>query len=359
MSPDPQSLVERCAVLLGLPPGGPRHQHATELGRWAADSVHTIDDVVTAMLDAARAVWAGQPPAVGQTPPAVHARATDLLGATAEALDAVVTGYRDHIRRQFADHDDQRSTFVDDLLTGRADPGHLAERAHRYGIRLSGTHVVALAVGPALTGTVVRDIDAALASRYGAGNTLTTHRDGKLVCISTGGLRGLPAELAHHLLTRLGAGNWQIAVGRAHPGMTGIATSLDEAGNALDFAERLGFTTPVLHAADLLVFPVLLRDRDAMTDLVDTVLGPLQQARGGAQPYLETLTVLFDNQGNYTATARHMHLSVRAVTYRLDRIRALTGYHPGEPTQRFTLHAAVLGARLLGWPPIAPDSTPL
>lgn len=27
-----------------------------------------------------------------------------------------------------------------------------------------------------------------------------------------------------------------------------------------------------------------------------------------------------------------------------------TGYHPNEPTQRFTLHAAVLGARLLNWP---------
>jgi hypothetical protein len=66
------------------------------------------------------------------------------------ALDAVVTGYRDHLRRQPADHDDQRTTFVDDLLTGRADPGHLAERAHRYGICLSGTHVVAMAVGPAL-----------------------------------------------------------------------------------------------------------------------------------------------------------------------------------------------------------------
>jgi DNA-binding PucR family transcriptional regulator len=78
--------------------------------------------------------------------------------------------------------------------------------------------------------------------------------------------------------------------------------------------------------------------------------GPLTQARGGAAPYLETLTVLFDNQGNYTATAREPHLSVRAVTYRLDRIRSLTGYHPGEPTQRFTLHAAVLGARLLDWP---------
>ena len=124
---------------------------------------------------------------------------------------------------------------------------------------------------------------------------------------------------------------------------------MEEAADALDLAGRLGFTAPVLRAADLLVFPVLLRDRDAITDLVTTVLGPLREARGGPRPYLETLTALFDNQGNHTATAREMHLSVRAVTYRLERIRALTGFHPAEPTQRFTLQTAVLGARLLGW----------
>ncbi|MER7469704.1 helix-turn-helix domain-containing protein [Micromonospora sp. NPDC000018] len=190
---------------------------------------------------------------------------------------------------------------------------------------------------------------------FGEGNTLTTLRDGDLVCISAGGLRGVAAELAHLLIAEVGADGWQIAVGRAHPGLPGLAASLDEARNTLDHAAKLGFTTPVLNAADLLVFPVLLRDRDAITDLVTTVLGPLTNARGGAQPYLDTLTVLFDNQGNYTATARQMHLSVRAVTYRLDRIHDLTGYHPGEPTQRFTLHAAVLGARLLGWP--SPDDT--
>jgi DNA-binding PucR family transcriptional regulator len=48
--------------------------------------------------------------------------------------------------------------------------------------------------------------------------------------------------------------------------------------------------------------------------------------------------------------ARRLHLSVRAVTYRVDRIKTLTGYDPTDPAQRFTVHAAVLGARLLGWP---------
>ena len=48
--------------------------------------------------------------------------------------------------------------------------------------------------------------------------------------------------------------------------------------------------------------------------------------------------------------ARRLHLSVRAVTYRLDRVRRLTGYDPADPTQAFTLQVAAVGARLLGWP---------
>ncbi|WP_117211108.1 PucR family transcriptional regulator [Allorhizocola rhizosphaerae] len=348
--PDPQSLTTQCTALLHMPQGTERHRQATTLGHQVADSTHDIDDLVSAVLRAAADTWTNRAPHPGETAAAVHAHAADLITATGDVLDAAIAGFHNRIRSELSDHDSQRAEFVNDLLTGRADPGHLAERAQRYGIRLSGTHVVTVAAGAGLTETIVRDVDSLLAARYGSGNTLTTWRDRQLVCISTGGLRGLPAELAHHLLTRLGAGTWQIGVGRPHPGLNGIASSLTEARNTLDLAAKLGFTAPVLHAADLLVFPVLLRDRDAITDLVTTVLGPLQQARGGAQPYLDTLTVLFDNQGNQTATARQLHLSVRAITYRLDRIHALTGYHPGEPTQRFTLHAAVLGARLLGWP---------
>lgn len=351
MTSDPDWLTTACGTLLLSPAGTARTQQATALGAQVADSSHDLGDLVAAMLHAATGHWATRTTRY-ETAAAVHAAADGLLTTISELTDAAIAGFHKRARTELSDHDSQRAEFVSDLLTGRADRGHLAERAQRYGIRLSGTHLVTIATSAGLTDIMVRHIDALLAARYGAGNTLTTWRDHRLVCISTGALRGLPAELAHHLLAKLGAGTWQIGVGRPHPGINGIATSLSEARNTLDLAAKLGFTTPVLHAADLLVFPVLLRDRDAITDLVTTVLGPLQQARGGAQPYLDTLTVLFDNQGNHTATARYMHLSVRAVTYRLDRIQALTGYHPSEPTQRFTLHAAVLGARLLGWPTI-------
>jgi len=302
------------------------------------------------MLTAAAGVWADAATDAADTPADVHLRAADLLDDTRTTLAQLLDGYARRNRAELERHDLDRTAFLNDLLTGRAEPGTLAERAHRYGIRLSATHTVLVARAPGLTHDTSHRVDAALAARFGEGNTLTTLRGGELVCISAGGLRGITAELAHLLLTDLGPGKWQLGVGRPHPGLPGLATSLNEARNALDHAAKLGFTAPVLNAADLLVFPVLLRDRDAITDLVTTVLGPLHQARGGARPYLDTLAVLFDNQGNHTATARQMHLSVRAVTYRLQRIHDLTGYHPGEPTQRFTLHAAVLGARLLSWP---------
>jgi DNA-binding PucR family transcriptional regulator len=95
---------------------------------------------------------------------------------------------------------------------------------------------------------------------------------------------------------------------------------------------------------------VLLRDRPALVDLVDSALTPLLAARGGAEPLLETLAAYFGCGSNSAQTARALRLSVRAVTYRLDRIRELTGYDPTRSDQRLALHVAVLGAKLLDWP---------
>ena len=110
-------------------------------------------------------------------------------------------------------------------------------------------------------------------------------------------------------------------------------------------AVRLRLDTPLIHAEQLLIYRVLLRDQPAIADLVQSVLGPLVHARGGAEPLLATLDAYFATGGVTTETARRLHLSVRAVTYRLDRVKTLTGYDPTDPAQRFTIHAAVLGAK--------------
>ncbi|CAM5719843.1 hypothetical protein SMICM304S_01971 [Streptomyces microflavus] len=51
-----------------------------------------------------------------------------------------------------------------------------------------------------------------------------------------------------------------------------------------------------------------------------------------------------------TQAARHLSLSVRALTYRLERIHQLTGYDPADPRHRYSLQTAVIGARILNWP---------
>ncbi|MET0199170.1 MAG: helix-turn-helix domain-containing protein, partial [Rhodococcus fascians] len=120
--------------------------------------------------------------------------------------------------------------------------------------------------------------------------------------------------------------------------------------DSLDLGAKLGLGTVVVDARDLLVYRVLLDDKAAITDLVHTVLTPLLTARGGAGPLLDTLFTFFGTGGNSASTARAMHLSVRAVTYRLARVAELTGHDVGDPAERFTLQTAVYGARLLGWP---------
>ena len=129
-----------------------------------------------------------------------------------------------------------------------------------------------------------------------------------------------------------------------------MTRSYEEAEDALGVAQRLGLPEPVASVADLLIYQVLLRDRAAITDLVRTVLMPLAAARGGAAPLLATLAAYFARGGVAAAAARDLHLSVRAVTYRLARVRELTGRDPGQAADALILQVAVIGARLLDWP---------
>jgi DNA-binding PucR family transcriptional regulator len=132
--------------------------------------------------------------------------------------------------------------------------------------------------------------------------------------------------------------------------------SFEEAREALLLGAKLAGSGLVLEAADLLIHRVLVRDQSAMQDLVDTVLTPLSAARGGAEPLLRTLEAYFEAGGNASLAARSLHLSVRALTYRLSKIAELTGRDPTNATHRFELQTAVTGARLLGWP--TPSSRP-
>ncbi|WP_252436241.1 PucR family transcriptional regulator [Pseudonocardia humida] len=345
-----------------------RKPHRAELdavalqGRRAAEMGVSAGSVVQLYLSAARLLW-------GRLPAVVRSRDSGLVRAAADAVLFVVDtavaglaeGYTEARRQQVRWEETQRREFIEDLLRGDADVGRLVERAEPFGLDMARPHQVALAAPTGrLTGTepIVGDLERAVVNREGDREVLVATKDGWIVVVApadpppaAGAAADRLGDFVHAEVSRAtGAGPWRVAVGRPYPGAYGVPRSYEEARDGLAMAVRLRLDAPVIHAEQLLTYRVLLRDQPAITDLVHAVLGPLVGARGGAEPLLATLEAYVATGGVTTETARRLHLSARAVTYRLDRIATLTGYQATDPAQRFTMQVAVVGARLLGWP---------
>lgn len=334
-----------------------------ELGRRAAEQGVPAGRVVDLYLSAAWRMWRDLPNVVPyRDRDTVRASAEAVLRVVGEAITILVDSYevagREMIRREEA----QRRELIDDLLRGEADVARMVERAEPFGLNLARPHQVALATardGLAQTDVAVSMLERVILDRFGDREVLVATKDGFLVVLipttseSTRSHLGSVevGEFIHAALTRHRAkGTWRVATGRSYPGSYGIARSYEEAREALLLAEQLQLDAAVVGARDLLIYRVLVRDQAAMVDLVRDVLGRLAQARGGPEPLLKTLEIYFATGEVATASARRLHLSVRTITYRLAKIKDLTGHDPADPAQRFVLHAAVLGARLLEWP---------
>jgi sugar diacid utilization regulator len=325
-------------------------------GDRAAAEGRGLAELIDDQLAATGAVWLGQ--------------RVDLpsMAALRASVTALAEGHGRAHRQRLHQEEAGRREFLADLLSSRSDQGRLAEHAERFGLNLACAHVVAVAEGDGydLEDPTVRGVERQLLGRFGEQEVLLAVKHGRLVCIvpygpdaaapdaapggaaggATGGRSEAPAVHAFAALTQ----GRRVAVGRPHTGPGGVVRSYEEARTALEQATRLGLRGPLLRAADLLVLPVLLRDRGALTDLVVSVLEPLTTARGGAVPLLETLAVYAETRYVAAEAARRLGLSVRALSYRLERITGLTGLDPDDALQRYTLETAALGARLLGWP---------
>lgn len=291
------------------------------------------------------------------TPPAGGDPSTPLLAQVQAALPVLMESY-EQARQSLGLHEEsERREFIDDLLRGDADVAGLIQRAVPFGLDLARSHqivLVNLRDGSAVHAEDERTLARVVIDAYGDRDVLVTTKTGYLLGLvpTVGKDRGPEPTLYAGLMRSRAKRPWRIVAGRPYPGVYGIARSYEEAREAMTMAVRLQPDSPVIMSRDLLIFRVLGRDRVAMTDLVHGVLQPLTEARGGAEPLLETIRAYCDAGAVATVTAGRLHLSVRAVTYRLTRIAKLTGYDPTDPAQRFVLQAAVLGARLLSWPEV-------
>jgi hypothetical protein len=346
------------AVMAGKPLSRKQMAAYQAIGDDAARQGVALRALLDLYLSAAWRLWRHLPAVLAceDDPGAVVVAGEVMLHAVDDAVAALAEGYQLARRSLVRVEESARREFIDDLLSGGSDVLGVLDRAAAYGLDLAGPHTVAVVLaersfsdGTPFIGTVER----AIQGSKGDAGALVASKNGRLVVV-------FPApdqQAIDHVVGRIGkslraakTSGWRIGTGRAGAGASGVLASYQEASDALDLADRLALDTPVVSARDLLVYHVLLRDRPAITDLVETLLSPLLEARGGAQPLLDTLAAYFGCGNNAARTARNLHLSVRAVTYRLQRIHTLSGLDPTDPASQFQLQAAVLGARLLDWP---------
>ncbi|MDZ5622873.1 PucR family transcriptional regulator [Nocardioides bizhenqiangii] len=347
-------------------------------GRNAAEQGVAVGRGVDLYLSAARHVWGELPTVVRERDrTAVRAAAEAVLQVVDDAVAAFAEGHAEAGREMIRREETVRRELIEDLLRGGAHLSDLVERAEPFGLDLTRAHQVALAQpGERLSSiaAATTSLERVVLDRFGDRDVLVATKEGWVVIIALADATGAPpvsgslgttgdlGKIVYGELSRLRQGRpWRVAVGRAHPGAYGIARSYEEAREGLTMATRMQIARPIVETRDLLTYRVLARDQPALVDLVHSVLNPLHQARGGAQPLVDTLAAYFDCGCVATTTATSLHLSVRAVTYRLDRVKSLTGFDALDPEHRFTLHAAVLGAKLLGWPdrPLPAASAPV
>lgn len=274
--------------------------------------------------------------------------ATPLLRASDDAAAALGEGYEGAQRRAIRREEAIRRELIDDLLAGGAAGESLRDLAAHVGFNLAGFHRAVVArTDRALrdAGPVQSHVERELLTGLGDGGFVAT-KEALLVCILPGDASDA-GERVLRLVRDAEPGEWVVGVGRVHAGPGGVARSFREARDALDVGTRLGLPDRIVGFAELLPYRLLLKDRQLLRETVDAILGPLDAARGGSQPLIETLEAYFDEGLSTAAAARRLHLSVRALSYRLDRISELSGRSLRDPRDRFALEVAVRGRRLL------------
>lgn len=175
------------------------------LGEQAAEAGVGLRALVSAHMAATRSTW----------PTGEDRSVDDMLAAAAQALDAFAEGYERAQRLAVRQEEAARREFVDDLLYGRSDLGRLAQRAERYGLRLSYEHAVAVARGEAAYDEgdpVLREVERALIGRFGDRSILLTTKAGRLVCIAPGDQGDVLAYFAKQAFAAMGEARWRSAV---------------------------------------------------------------------------------------------------------------------------------------------------
>jgi sugar diacid utilization regulator/putative methionine-R-sulfoxide reductase with GAF domain len=146
-------------------------------------------------------------------------------------------------------------------------------------------------------------------------------------------------------------GSASVGIGNLANGVSELARSHIEARQALRLTRRAGGRGRVASYRSLGAFRLLLevQSPDALRRFVDELLGQLlTYAQSRDTPLLETLEALSGARWVRRAAARQLGIHINSMSYRIERIEALTGLQLDDPETRVAISIALRARAMLG-----------
>ncbi len=146
-------------------------------------------------------------------------------------------------------------------------------------------------------------------------------------------------------------GTASVGIGNLANGVSELARSHIEARQALRLTRRAGGRGRVASYRSLGAFRLLLevQSPDALRRFVNELLGTLlEYAQSRDTPLLETLEALAAARWVRRAAARQLGIHINSMSYRVERIQALTGLQLDEPETRVAISIALRARAMLG-----------
>jgi sugar diacid utilization regulator len=314
-------------------------------GGVAYDAGGSLSDLIEGYLAGAGQLWEH---VFGATEPRKAVAVGRALRRVSErAVAGLAAGFEAAQRRSIRAEEALRRELIDDLLSGRADPATVEERARLAGFPIAAAYVVLVAEGDqplSDSGPLHARAQTELDARAPQRDLMTFTKAGHLVVLAAAEDPAV-LQVVDQVLRSVDPAAWRCGVGGRCRGLIDIDRGYRQALEAIRLSRAFGLDSFVLHDR-LLPYRLMASDRAVAAALVETVVRPLEASTRGS--LLETLRAFIDHGGNMAAVARALSVGPRTVAYRLDRIAEVTGHSPREPDGRLTLELALRCRELIG-----------
>jgi len=322
-----RAFIERFAQLLGegVDHPVPDHTRLVEAGRRRQEDGISLDAAMHAFRIASRVGWTAIADVTTEVGPHLVG---DLAALWIEYVDRAATafaeGHATASTEQLRRVDARKQAFVTDLLAAE-DTTTARTVAARHGLAPAATYTPVVICGPDAYEHVGRVATALPVALLG-------HRAQRIVAL----LPDVepPAQRLEELAKR-----FVVVVGRAVEPGGALLTEVADLESTAAAAQARGLTSGRFSTSDLLLDRVVREHAQLRHHLVDAVLDRIVAAdRDGV--FLTTLAA-YVGTGSVPETAATLYVHANTVTYRLKRVRELTGFDPRVPADAAMLVLAL------------------